>query len=147
MEDKKYWDSVKVPDGGAIPMGQESMMSMMPQFNTDLFQCPDGTLISKSTGKVLRDNTKNTDFPGSKLRMIKQPSSSDWNDSDIMNFNPCPSNEEQAGLSKDDIAYAELSKKENEKLKQNMTDLQKKLLSDLESGKMLRLTKLVDENQ
>ena len=146
MEAKQYWDNVTVPNGEAVPMGCEHMMHMMPQFNDDLFQCPDGTLISKSTGKILRDNTKTSEFPSEKMRMMKTPTEDNcWNDREIYSFNPIKRNNINVGLSKDDIEYAEFSKKENEKLKNNMSDLQKQLLSNLENGGIFKNTKLVEE--
>lgn len=145
MEAKQYWDNVSVPNGEVVPMGAEGNISMLPQFNDDLFQCPDGTLISKSTGKILRDNTKNTDFPNSKMRTIGKNIENTWDDRKIYDFSSSRQKETEIGLSKSDIEYAEISKRENEKLKNNMTDLQKQLLSDLESGKMLKLSKLTEE--
>jgi hypothetical protein len=128
-------------------MGREHIMHMMPQFNDDLFQCPDGTLISKSTGKILIDNTKTYEFPSEKMRMVKAPTKDNcWNDNDIYNFNPVKNHTVDVGLSKDDVEYAELSKQENEKLKTNMSDLQKQLLFDLENGRIFKNTKLIEEN-
>jgi hypothetical protein len=40
-------------------MGCEGKMAMMPQYNSDIFQCPDGTIISISTGKIIKDNSNN----------------------------------------------------------------------------------------
>jgi hypothetical protein len=148
MDNKQYWDNVTVPNGEVVPMGCENMMHMMPQFNDDLFQCPDGTLISKSTGKILRDNTKLTDFPSRKMTMKNFASDyKTWNDREIFDFKPNRRNECDNQMSNDDIAYSEMSKRENEKLKNNMSDLQKRLLADLENGFITKKTRLIDESQ
>jgi hypothetical protein len=147
MEDFQKSQSLEVPCQNQIPMGCEGRMPMVPEYNSDIFQCPDGTLISKSTGRILRDNTKSTDFPGQKMRMINTGSiSKEWNDKEIMDFDMSHQKEREAGLSKADIEYAKISEIENKKLEDNMTGLQKKLLADLESGKIVKKSKLVPES-
>jgi len=82
------------------------------------------------------------------MRMIQKPDRSmDWNNDEINFFDPTHTKETAAGLSRDDIEYAKMAEKENKKLQDNMTDEQKKMLADLESGKILRLTKLIPESK
>ena len=44
------------------------------------------------------------------------------------------------------IAYWQRADEESKKLEQNLTDEQKKLIDQLQSGKLFPLAKLVDEN-
>lgn len=148
IEDFQKSQSLEVPCQNQVPMGCEGRMPMIPEYNSDIFQCPDGTLISKSTGKILRDNTKSTDFPGQKMRMMNSGSiSKEWNDKEIMDLDLTRQKEKEAGLSKADMEYAKISEIENKKLEDNMTDLQKKLLADLESGKIVKKSRLVPESR
>lgn len=147
IEDFQKSQSLEVPCQNQIPMGSENRLAFDPQFNPDVFQCPDGTLISKSTGKILRDNTKSTDFQGQKMRMMNtRDLPREWNDREIMSLDPVRQKETEAGLSRADIEYAKISEVENRKLENNMTDFQKKLLADLENGKILKKSGLVPES-
>ena len=148
IEDFQESQSLEVPCQNQVPMGCEGIMSMMPEYNSDIFQCPDGTLISKSTGKILRDNTKSMDFPGEKMRMMDTGSiSKEWNDEEITDLDMSHQREREAGLSREDIEYAKISEIESRNLEANMTDFQKKLLADLESGNILQKSKLVPESR
>lgn len=148
IEDLQKSQSLEVPCQNQVPMGCEGRMPVIPEYNSDIFQCPDGTLISKSTGRILRDNTKSTDFPGEKMRMMNTGSiSKEWNDKEIMDLDLTHQKEKEAGLSKADMEYAKISEIENKKLEDNMTDLQKKLLADLESGKIVKKSRLVPESR
>lgn len=115
-------------------MGCENGLDILPYINPDIHQCPDGTLISKSTGRILRDNTKKTEFPSfmHKCRTIGQVP--DWNSND-MSF-------DNNGLTMDDIQYTKMSEVESKRLRNSMTDDQKRMLSDLENGKIFKLSKL-----
>lgn len=137
----------QVPQTNSFPLGQENLQYNPHQNNPDIFQAIDGSLFSFSQGKMIRDNTKNIDSPNSKLRIIKDPYSNyqEWNDSEIMSLDIKHQKEIQAGLSRTDIEYAELSKIENDKLVKNMIDLQKQMLNDLENGKWFKTTKLIDD--
>lgn len=70
----------------------------------------------------------------------------EWNDREIMSLDPVRQKETEAGLSRADIEYAKISEVENRKLENNMTDFQKKLLADLENGKILKKSGLVPES-
>lgn len=70
IEDFQVSQSLEVPHQNQIPMGCEGQMSMMPQFNQDLFQCPDGTLISISQRKVIRNSSE--DYNSDKIRTIRK---------------------------------------------------------------------------
>lgn len=118
-------------------MGCENGLDILPYINPDIHQCPDGTLISKSTGRILRDNTKTAEFPGSRLRHKTIDRTPDWNDRNMSFGN--------GSLSMDDIQYARMSEVENRKLRNDMTDEQKRMLSDLENGEIFKLSKLKDE--
>ena len=82
------------------------------------------------------------------MRMMKvDHGGNDWNDREIYDFNPVKPKEMSVGLSKDDIEYAELSKRENEKLENNMGDLQKELLKKLEDGSLMKKSELIEVNE
>lgn len=115
-------------------MGCENSLDILPHIIPDIHQCPDGTLISISTGRIIRDNTKTVKFP--KMRTtIHTGGIRDWNSPSM----------DSGGLSERDIQYARMSEIENRKLRDSMTDEQKKMLSDLETGKIFRLSKLKNE--
>lgn len=140
---QRQQQSLEVPCQNQIPMGAEGKMAMMPQYNSDIFQCPDGTIISISTGKIIKDNLNNQNQSGEKMRWVKSPSEKTWNDNEIMNL--IPHNQNEVGLSKSDIEYSRISEIQNKKLKDNMSDLQKNLLADLENGNILKKSHFVEE--
>lgn len=114
-------------------MGCENSLDILPHINPDIHQCPDGTLISISTGRIIRDNTKTAEFP--KMRTATHMGDiRDWNSPSV----------DSGGLSDCDIQYARMAEIENRKLRNSMTDEQKKMLSDLENGKIFRLSKTED---
>lgn len=144
--------SLKIPSGNPVPMGSEHLMAFEPRYNKDLFQLSDGTLISKSTGRIVRRGTEY----GSSLecwgnRKIGNPFGSgntSWNELDglPLNMDPYERRMAEAGLSREDIEYAKRSEIENKKLLANMNEEQKRLLKKLENGKITKPSRLIPDD-
>ena len=49
------------------------------------------------------------------------------------------------GFSRDDIEYAKMREKKDRELMNNITDSQKRMVADLLSGKIFKLSKLIEE--
>jgi hypothetical protein len=142
-------ETLEVPSGNPVPMGSEHLMAFEPRFNSVLFRLSDGTIISKSTGKIIRNGTesgRNPECWGS--RKIDNPFERhqvSWNDLDKLplQMNPFERKMTEAGLSSEDIAYAKRGEIENRKLLASMTEEQKRLLKKLENGEITKPSSLV----
>ena len=117
----------------------------------NLVTCPDGTMLDFKTGKVIVDPNKGA-RPGewAKLKTINPPqacaSSESWNDQpSSANYTPQAS----GSLStRDSEEYWRAQAAAEQAKRPEMTDAQKKMLADLESGKIMKLSRLelVDES-
>lgn len=68
---------------------------------------------------------------------------SSWNDEQY--FDPTRPKETALGFSRDDIEYAKMREKKDRELLNNITDSQKRMVADLLSGKIFKLSKLIEE--
>ena len=136
--------NLEVPHQNQIPMGQESGLPFEMQMNPERFYTsPDGTVFDLNTNKMIVKGKYQNNAPGcwgdGKVKWQKS-SEPEWNNRDIYSLGGY---EQTVGLSKDDIAYNEMSKKMNQKLQNNMSDEQKQLLDELNSGKITRKSKIM----
>jgi hypothetical protein len=68
---------------------------------------------------------------------------SSWNDEQY--FDPSRPKEMSLGFSREDIEYAKLREKKEHEILANVTDKQKKMVDDVLSGKIFKLSKLIEE--
>ena len=136
--------NLEVPCQNQIPMGMESGLPFEIQMNPERFYTsPDGTVFDLNTNKMIVKGKYQNNAPGcwgdGKIKWQKSPET-EWNDREIHSLG---GNEQNIGLTKNDILYAEMQKKRNQEIENNMSDIQKELLNDLNSGKITRKSKLL----
>ena len=123
-------------------------MAFDPSFNGDLLRLSDGTLISKSTGRVVKNGAEEGSSAGCwGNRKIGNPfgvQGASWNDLDRLplNMDPMERRMVEAGLSPEDIEYARMCEAGSRNLVANMSDEQVRLLKKLENGEITRLSRL-----
>ena len=66
-----------------------------------------------------------------------------WHDEQY--FDPCRPKESSLGFSRADMEYAIMSERKNAEIMNNITDNQRKMVNDLLSGKIFKLSKLEEE--
>lgn len=127
------------------------MMALDPRHNRDLLRLSDGTIISKSTGRVVRNGIEEGSSTGCwGNRKIGNPfgdQGASWNDLDRLPLNMDPNERKmvEVGLSPEDIEYARMREAGSRSLVANMSDEQVKLLKKLENGEITRLSRLVPD--
>ncbi len=117
---------------------------------SSLFRLADGSMIDFKTKKIVLD-------PNIKFKAAgywNDPNSNvghygaEWEKTETIESLMARIGEdghvEDPNLSPESIRYWKMAKEESEKLEQNLTDEQKAMLDELNSGKILRLTKLVE---
>jgi len=141
--------SLRIPSGNPVPMGSEHLMAFDPRYNRDLFQLSDGTLISKSTGRIVRKGTEDGSSLGcwgnKKIGNPFESQNTSWNELDRLplNMDPYERRMTEAGLSKEDVEYAKRGEIENRKLLANMSEEQIRLLRKLENGEITKPSRLI----
>lgn len=120
--------------------------------NTSLFMLMDGSIVDFKTGKIVLDPNKKFkaagywNDPASKIAQYGAQWGKTESIESLMSHIGDDGRVEDPNMSPESIAYWKRAKAEAAKLEQNLTDEQKQLLDDLNSGKMFPLTKLVDED-
>ena len=123
----------------------------MAQRFPSLVVCPDGTMIDMKTGKVFLDPSKNAPAGQwaptktiSPPQVVQAQSSASWNDKEINQLPIQQSSVEPTLNDADSMRYWQ-QQAANQK---PMSVEQQKLLADLESGKLMKLSRLelVDES-
>ena len=118
-----------------------------------LFKLADGSVIDMKSCKIVFDPNKKWKAKGywnePYAKIERKSAIGDWGktpsiDSIIDNIdNGKPIDD--PNLSPESIRYWKMAREESKKLEQNLTDEQKQLLDDLNSGKLFPLSKLVEE--
>lgn len=124
--------------------------------NSSLFKLADGTLLDLKSCKIIYDPSTKWFAKGywnDPNAEIKRPSAeTEWGANETIESMLARIGTQPDGtyndpnLSPESIRYWKKAKEESEKLEQNMTDEQKKLLDDLKSGKMFPMSRLVEED-
>lgn len=125
----------------------------MAQMFPGLVVCPDGTMMDMKSGRVVVDPSKNA--PAGQWAPTKiisppqatQSSTNSWN-SQSMSTSSSSFNGNASLNDVDSMKYWQDQAIAAQKQQGPMTDTQKKLLADLEAGKLMKLSRLelVDEN-
>lgn len=121
--------------------------------STSLFKLMDGSIVDFKTGKIVLDPNKKFRDAGywndPNACTAQAAGLGTWGKSDtiesLMSKIGDDGRVEDPNLSPESIAYWSRARAEAEKCINSMTDEQKQLLDDLDAGKILRLSRLVEE--
>ena len=127
----------------------------MAQRFPNLVVCPDGTMIDMKSGKVVLDLAKNAPAgqwaPTKNIsppQVVQAQSPGSWNDREINQF---PTHQQQNSFCEPTLDDADSMRywQQQAASSKPMSDEQKKLLADLEAGKLMKLSRLelVDESK
>lgn len=123
--------------------------------DSSLLKLSDGTILDLDKCKIVYDPStkfKAMGYWNDPNYILPNSHSNEWGKTETIESLIAGLDKSQANspydpnLSPESIAYWKRAQEESKKLEQNLTDQQKKLLDDLNSGKMFPLTKLVEEN-
>ena len=127
----------------------------MAQRFPNLVVCPDGTMIDMKSGKVVLNPARNAPAgqwaPTKNIsppQVVQTQSPGSWNDREI---NQLPTNQQQNSFGEPTLDDADSMRywQQQAASSKPMSDEQKKLLADLEAGKLMKLSRLelVDESK
>jgi len=110
----------------------------------EYFTCADGTILNIRTGKVVTDPRvlMARDGEWNIPSIERHGATAEWNDAEINSLGE--SDPMSPVISKEDASYWKMAEEESEKIMSNLNDVQKKMLSDLDGGKITKPCGLVD---
>lgn len=118
-----------------------------------LFKLADGSVIDMKSCKIVLDPNKKWKAKGywnePYAKIERKSAIGDWGKTPSIDsiIDSIDSGEpiDDPNLSPESVRYWKMAREESKKLEQNLTDEQKQLLDDLNSGKLFPLSKLVEE--
>lgn len=147
----KYQQQLTVPNQD-IPYNSNIQSGNGFIGNSTLFKLSDGSIIDFKTKRVIRaayDNSQYWNDPDSKIKDLNFDTNNSWEKTpaieDLINSINKTSIQTNNELSEADIRYWQIAYNETKRLEQNLTDEQKQLLNDLNSGKIFPLSRLEDD--
>ena len=144
-----YQKSLTVPYQDDLPNGDTTCG--MGFLNNSLFRCADGSIINMNTKKIIHDPNslyKQNGYWANPNEQTTSKSDATWEDTPSIEsiLNNANKYNYDPNLSQYDMQYWEYVNKESKKLEQSMTDDQKHMMDQLNSGEFFKLSRLVLEH-